>query len=112
MDQITQLRQSATDGLKVANELYTKKQFDGAVSKYNDVLAANPTLADARYGLGQALEKMPKGGSSNLDTAVKQYQYYLALKTDLPQKDREKLVKLCDQLTQKSDKMKMKEKKQ
>jgi hypothetical protein len=84
-------------------------QFDGAISKYRNALAANPTLADARYGLGRALEKSKNPNSAALLEAVQQYDYYLNLRTDMPSKDREKMVKDNAKLKEKALKQKEKE---
>jgi tetratricopeptide (TPR) repeat protein len=109
LTQITQLRKTAQDDVPVADELYKKKQFEGAVAKYREALASNPRLPDARFGLARALETTPKANSAMLDEAVMQYQYYLTMKQDLPQKDKEKLVTQCAKLTDKSAKLKQKE---
>jgi len=109
LDQISQLRKNAQDNLTVANELSKKKQFDGAAAKYREAISSNPRLASARLGLARALEKTPKASSSMLDEAVQQYQYYLTLQTDLPEKDRKNLVSSCAKLTEKAAKLKQKE---
>ncbi len=109
LTQIAQLRKTAQDDIPVADELYKKKQFEGAVAKYREALASNPRLPDARFGLAKALETTPKANSAMLDEAVMQYQYYLSMKQDLPQKDKEKLVSQCAKLTDKAAKLKQKE---
>lgn len=109
LDQIAQLRKSALDNLKVANELFKKNQIDGAVDRYRQAIGQNPRLADAHYGLAQSLEKTPKAPSAALKEAVLQYQYYMAMKTDLTQKDREKLAGQVAKLADKASKQKQKE---
>ncbi|MBK9770067.1 MAG: tetratricopeptide repeat protein [Candidatus Obscuribacter sp.] len=106
---VTQSRATAVEENRVANELSKKNQFDGAISKYRNALAANPTLADARYGLGRALEKSKNPNSAALLEAVQQYDYYLNLRTDMPSKDREKMVKDNAKLKEKALKQKEKE---
>lgn len=106
---VTQSRATAVEENRVANELSKKNQFDGAISKYRNALAANPTLADARYGLGRALEKSKNPNSAALLEAVQQYDYYLNLRTDMPSKDREKMVKDNAKLKEKALKLKEKE---
>ncbi len=107
--QITQMKKTAVDTVLIANELAKKKQWDGAIAKYREALAINPTLADARFGLAEALEKGPKDSFATLTESAKQYQYYLALATDLTPKDKEKLTDLIGKLTDKADKLKQKE---
>ncbi|MBX9685432.1 MAG: tetratricopeptide repeat protein [Candidatus Obscuribacterales bacterium] len=109
LDAVAAARKTAQDSTTVGNELLTKKQWDGAVERFRQALAANPMQADAHYGLGQALEKTPKASSSMLLEAVVQYQNYLLLKTDLTAKDKANLVKNVDKLTDKAAKLKQKE---
>lgn len=109
LDQIVKLRQSAADDTKVGGELLNKKQWDGAADRYRRALSTNPKLADAQLGLAQTLEKTPKAQSALLQEAVQHYQYYLALKTDLPAKDKEKLTAQVAKLADKAAKLKMKE---
>lgn len=109
INQIGQFRQSAMDALKVSDELAKKKQFDGAASKYRQAIALNPTLAPARLGLAQTLEKTPKPTSGMLSEAVQQYQFYISLKPDLPSRDKDKLSTTVTKLTDKAAKLKQKE---
>ncbi|MBY0357547.1 MAG: tetratricopeptide repeat protein [Candidatus Obscuribacterales bacterium] len=109
IDQITQLRKSANDNAKVASELAKKNQWDGAVDRYRQALGQNPRLPLAHYGLAQALEKSQKANSSMLKEAVQHYQYYMAMQTDLTQKDREKMAGQIEKLADKASKLKQKE---
>ena len=109
LNALTQIRKSALDSLQVANELLKKKEWDSAIERYRQALAANPMLADARYGLGQALEKSPKANSSYMIEAMQQYQDYLLMKTDIPEKDKKDLNKTIDKLTDRAAKLKEKE---
>jgi tetratricopeptide (TPR) repeat protein len=106
---VAQLRQTAQDTLKIANELAKKKQWDGAIAKYREALSYSPTLPDARFGLAEALEKGPKDSVPTLSESAQQYQYYLALANDLTAKDREKLTDLIEKLNDKVAKMKQKD---
>lgn len=108
---VAQARATAADETRVANELSKKNQFDGAISKYRNATATNPTLADARFGLARALEKSKNPNSAALLEAVQQYNYYLNLRTDMPAKDREKMVKDTAKLNEKALKLKEKENK-
>lgn len=112
LDALAQIRKSASESLTVGNELLKKKQWDGAVERFRQALAADPMLADAHNGLAQSLEKTPNANSKMLLESVMQYQNYLLLKTDLPAKDKDKLVKNVDKLTDRAAKLKQKEDKQ
>ena len=108
--QIDQLRKQAVTDTKVADELCNKKQFDGSVNKYRSAIASNPRLPEARIGLARALEKSKKPTSATLAEAAQQYDYYLALRTDMPAKEREKMVKDVAKLKDKAAKEKEKSK--
>jgi tetratricopeptide (TPR) repeat protein len=109
LKQVAKQQQIASDSLKVANELAKKKQWDGAILKYREVLSAQPASADARYGLAEALEEGPKDSFETLTESAKQYQYYLSLASDLDTKEKEKVADLIQKLQNKADKLKQKE---
>jgi tetratricopeptide (TPR) repeat protein len=109
LKQVAQLKQQAVVATGVANELAKKKQWDGAIAKYREALAANPMLADARYGLAETLDKGPKDSVPTLTESAKQYQYYMSLATDMTPKDREKMSDMIEKLNEKVLKMKQKE---
>jgi tetratricopeptide (TPR) repeat protein len=109
LKQVAQLRVTAADSLKIANELAKKKQWDGAIAKYREVLSNNPVLPDARFGLAEALEDGPKDSVATLSESAQQYQVYLTLANDLTSKDREKLTDLIEKLNDKVAKLKQKE---
>jgi len=109
VEQVTDMRKTANDDLKVGNELLKKKQYDGAIDRFRSSIATNPTLADGRLGLAQALEKSPKAGSAFLIEAVQQYKYYLALSPDLPSKEQDRLNNQVKKLDDKAAKLKQKE---
>lgn len=103
--QVTKLRQQALEDVKVAGELLKKKQHGGAAERYRNAISINPKLADARLGLAQTLEKSPKPTASALGEAAQQYRNYVALKTDLPEKDKQKLLVQADKLGSKAAKL-------
>lgn len=109
ISQVATIRQQAVADSKVADELAKKNQWDGAINRYHQAIANNPRLADARLGLARALEKSKDPKSSMLYEAVQQYDYYLALRTDMPSKEREKMVKDNAKLKDKAAKQKEKE---
>jgi tetratricopeptide (TPR) repeat protein len=111
IDLVNKAREQALADTKVANELSNKKQFDGAVNKYRTAIASNPRLADSRLGLSRALEKSKNPNSGVLYEAAQQLDYYLALRTDMPSKEREKMVKDVAKLKDKAAKQKEKENK-
>lgn len=109
LGEVTRLRNVCTEDVRVANELIKKKQFDGAAERYRDAIATNPKFADARLGLAQTLEKMPKANSAALKDAAQQYTYYLALMPNLPEKDKQKYTASAAKLTDKANKLALKE---
>ena len=111
LKQIAQLKQNAQEITKVANELAKKKQWEGAISKYREALGNNPTLAEARFGLAEALEKGPKDTPITLKESARQYMFYLSLAPDLTVKDKEKLSDLIEKLNDKAAKLQQKESK-
>ncbi|MCA9803889.1 MAG: tetratricopeptide repeat protein [Cyanobacteria bacterium HKST-UBA02] len=111
LDGIEKLRSSAKDDVKVANELSKKNQWDGAVDRFRHAVSVNPTLADARYGLANALERMKKPSSSDLNEAALQYENYLSLDPQLPEKDAKKLSEKIEKLKDKAAKQAQKENK-
>ncbi len=98
-------RKIAADDLRVGNELTLKKQFDGAAERYRDAIGTDPKLADARLGLARSLEKMPKPSFNNLREGAQQYILYVALKSDLLEKDKQKLFAQADRLTARAAKL-------
>lgn len=106
-----QLRQASIDANKVADELAHKKQWDGAIAKYREALADNPAYALSRLGLAEALDRGLKDSVSTLSESARQYQYYLALATDLTPKDREHFTDEIEKLNDKVDRLKQHEEK-
>jgi superkiller protein 3 len=103
--QIAKLRQHALDDVKVADELNKKKQFDGAAERYRDAIATNPRLAEAHLGLARTLEKMPKPTQAILSDAAQHYRLYVALKTDLSIKEKQKITIQADKLSDRANKL-------
>lgn len=103
--QVAKLRQQALDDVKVGDELFKKKQLDGAAERYRDAISINPRLAEARVGLAKTLEKMPKPTAAMLNESAQQYRNYVVLKTDLPEKDKQKLLTQADKLSNRAAKL-------
>jgi len=108
-DEVVRLRKVALEDVRVGDELSKKKQLDGAADRYRHAIATNPKLADARLGLAQTLEKMPKASASVFSEAAQQYQNYLALKTDLPSKQLDRFNSAIKKLKDKAAKLAEKE---
>lgn len=108
LDAVAKQRKIAADDLRVGNELSNKKQFDGAIERYHDAIGTDPKLADARLGLARALEKMPKPTLVTLREAAQQYLLYVALRPDLQDKEKQKLLSQADKLSDKAAKMQQK----
>ncbi len=109
LKKVADLKKSASDTAAIAAELAHKRQWDGAIAKFRESLKENPALPAARYGLASALEEGPDDSVPTLSESAKQYQYYLAVATDLTERDREKLTDLIGKLNDKVAKLKQKE---
>jgi tetratricopeptide (TPR) repeat protein len=109
LKKVADLKKSASDTAAIAAELAHKRQWDGAIAKFRESLKENPALPAARYGLASALQEGPEDSVPTLSESAKQYQYYLAVATDLTDRDREKLTDLIGKLNDKVAKLKQKE---
>lgn len=112
LKKVADLRKAAADAAAVAAELAHKRQWDGAIAKFREAIKDDPTLPAARRGLAEALEEGPDDSVPTLSESAKQYQYYLAVATDLTEHDREKLTDLIGKLNDKVAKLKQKEERQ
>lgn len=109
LKKVADLKSASADASAVAAELAHKRQWDGAIAKFREALKDNPALPSARYGLAEALEEGPDDSVPTLTESAKNYQYYLAVATDLTDRDREKLTDLIGKLNDKVAKLKQKE---
>lgn len=112
LKKVADLRKAAADAAAVAAELAHKRQWDGAIAKFREAIKDDPALPSARRGLAEALEEGPEDSVPTLSESAKQYQYYLAVATDLTEHDREKLTDLIGKLNDKVAKLKQKEERQ
>lgn len=110
LDLVDKAKDAAKQDLTLASDLARKKQLASAIDKYHATIYENPKVADSRLGIGQALEKLSPPISKDLREAVVQYKAYLDLAPDLPPKERQKIEKKIDNLTEKAYKLEMKEK--
>ncbi|PWT97465.1 MAG: hypothetical protein C5B53_08020 [Candidatus Melainabacteria bacterium] len=93
MSQVADARQKSKQELTMATDLANKNQLASAVDKYRSAAYLNPRLANAHLGLGEALEKYEKKDAASLREASLHFKAYLALATDLPEKEREKITR-------------------
>jgi tetratricopeptide (TPR) repeat protein len=76
--------------LRTAKALNTWRRTgkESSIDFYEDTLSQNPRQPDARLELSKLYEK-----TDQYDKAARSYQYYLSLRPDLPEKDRERYEK-------------------
>ncbi len=89
-------RTKSQQELTLAKDLASKKQFASAIDRYRSAAYLNPRLADAHLGLAEALEKFQKKDAPSLREAAQNFRAYIALQSDLPEKEREKISKRAD----------------
>jgi tetratricopeptide (TPR) repeat protein len=105
LDQVAKAREAAREDLTLANDLARKKQLASAVDKYHAAVFANPRNADARDGLGSALERLYPHDPKELRESATQYRAFLALAPDTAPKDKEKIEKHIAKLDAKAYKL-------
>lgn len=95
---VQRLREAAQKRLNLAADLAKRKQLNSAADTYRDAIAADPRLADARLGLASVEERLAPNSPDELRNAVKQYQLYLDLAKNIPDKQRLALNKRIETL--------------
>lgn len=103
LDQVSKAREAARENLTMANDLSRKKQLASAIDKYHAAVFANPKNAEAREGLGNALERFSENPRDLREAAV-QYKAFLALMPNLPQKDQEHFTRRIAHLEERATK--------
>ncbi len=98
--QVATARQKSKEDLTLAKDLASKKQLASAIDRFRSAAYQNPRLPDAHLGLAEALEKFNKKDSSALREAALNYRAYIALQSDLPEKEKEKYSKRADKCTE------------
>ncbi|HEY9786940.1 MAG TPA: tetratricopeptide repeat protein, partial [Candidatus Obscuribacterales bacterium] len=105
MAQLAKIRETARQDLTLANDLARKKQLSSAVDKFRSAIYADPRDADARLGLAQTLEKLRPLNADDLRQSLTQYQAFLDLAPDMPDKEREKLARKMQRMEARAYKM-------
>jgi Flp pilus assembly protein TadD len=105
LDQVAKARDLARQDLTLANDLARKKQLASAVDRYHAAVFANPRNADARDGLGTALERLYPSDPKELREAATQFRAFLALAPNTPPKEQEKIQKRIAKLDNKASKL-------
>ncbi len=101
-------REQAKEDLNMAQDLSMKKQLASSIDKYHAAIYDDPKVWQARIGLAKTLERQRPLVSKDLREAIVQYKAYMALDTNLPEKERAKLDKHIQQLDEKAYKLEMK----
>lgn len=107
---VAKAQEGARQDLTLADDLAKRKQTQSAIDKYHAAIYENPRTANARLGIGDTLQQLKPVRSKDLAEAVTQYKAYLALATDLPPKEREKMEKKITKLDERRFKLEQKEK--
>ena len=90
---VASARQKAQQALTLGKDLSNRTQLASAIDQFRTAAYLNPRLANAHLGLAEALEKFQKKDAAALREASLHFNAYLALQTNLPQKEREKITK-------------------
>ncbi len=101
-------REQAKQDLNMAQDLAMKKQLASSIDKYHAAIYDDPKVAQARIGLAKTLERQRPLASGDIREAITQYKAYMALDTNLPEKEKAKLDKHIQQLDGKAYKLEMK----
>ena len=107
---VAKAREDTRQDLTMADDLARKKQLASAIDKYHAAIYGNPRVADSRMGLAQALEKLSPPAPKDLREASLQLKSYLALATNVPPKEQEKIQKRIHSLDERAYKLEQKDK--
>lgn len=109
LDAVAKAREEARKELTFADDLARKKQLASSIDRYRNAAYLNPRLADAHYGLAEALKKFFSKRPPALREAAQHYRAYVSLSPNLPEKEREKILKRADSLVEKAYKIERKQ---
>ena len=109
LDAVAKARDTAQKELTFATDLAAKKQLASAIDRYRNAAYLNPRLAQAHYGLAEALKKFFSKNPASLREAAQNYRAYISLSPNLPEKEKEKITKMADKLVEKAYKIERKQ---
>lgn len=109
IDAVAKAREEARKELTFAEDLARKKQLASAIDRYRNAAYLNPRLADAHLGLADALKKFFSKRPPALREAAQHYRAYVSLSPNLPEKEKEKILKRADNLVEKAYKIERKQ---
>lgn len=102
LDVVAKARDNAQKELTFANDLARKKQLASSIDRYRSAAYLNPRLADAHFGLAEALKKFFPKNPPSLREAAEHYRAYISLSPNMPEKEKEKISKMADKLVEKA----------
>ncbi len=102
LNAVAKVRADSQKSLNLANDLSKRKQLASSIDNYRQAAYLNPRLADAHYGLAEALKKYYAKDPAHLREAAAQYKAYVALTPNLPDKDKEKIQKTAEKCIEKA----------
>lgn len=108
LDAVAKARDEAQKDLRFASDLAMKKELGSAVDQYRKAAYLNPRLADAHYGLAEALKKLFPKNPSALREAAQHYRAYISLDTDLSEKEKNKIERMAEKCVEKAYKIERK----
>lgn len=103
--QVQKARATAKKSLTLAADLQRKKMTGSSIDTYHEAIFQNPRVPQARLGIAQALEQMPKRGPVEIREAATQYRAYVQLMPQMPQKEQQKYLKKAEKLDGKAYKV-------
>lgn len=105
---VAKARDSAQKELNFAGDLARKGQLASGIDKYRDAAYQNPRLAEAHFGLAEALKKYYSKYPPSLREAAQNYRACVSLSPGMPVKEKEKYSKMADKLVEKAAKIEQK----
>lgn len=109
LDQVDKARTTAQQELTFASDLARKGQLASGIDKYRNAAYLNPRLAEAHLGLADALKKFFPKRPEPLREAAQHYRAYVSLSPNLPEKEKEKILKQAEKLVEKAYKIERKQ---